>query len=180
MKKYLILLGILVVFLTGCGEKDEAIENYKNSMEEILGEIKAIDGEINSLDPENENSMSSLMVDLDKLDEEFKKMAALEYPEGFEQIAKLANDASADMSASVSRFHDAYDGEYNEVAQAEGYDLYQDANQKLRVLIQVLRGEYNNSEEASEEVYSEGETYTEEESYSEEEVYTEEEAPVEE
>ncbi len=179
MKKYLILLGIMVVFLTGCGEKDEAIVNYKNSMEEILSEIKTIDNDINSLDPENENSMSSLMVSLDKLDEEFKKMAALEYPEGFEQIAKLASDASADMSASVSRFHDAYDGEYNEVAQSEGYDLYQDANQKLRVLIQVLRGEYNNSEDASEASYSDEETYTEEDTYTEEEVYTEE-APVEE
>ena len=174
MKKYLILLCILVVFLTGCGKKDEAIETYKNSMEEILSEIKGIDGEINSLDPENENSMSALMVDLDKLDEAFKKMAALEYPEGFEQIAKLASDASADMSASVSRFHDAYDGEYNEVAQSEGYDLYQDANQKLRVLIQVLRGEYNNSEEVSEEEYYEEETYTEEGSYSEEDVPVEE------
>lgn len=176
----MILLGILVVFLTGCGQKDEAIENYKNSMEEILSEIKAIDGEINSLDPENENSMSALMVDLDKLDEEFKKMAALEYPEGFEQIAKLASDASADMSASVSRFHDAYDGEYNEVAQAEGYDLYQDANQKLRVLIQVLRGEYNNSEEVTEEEYYEEEPASGEDTYSEEEVYPEEEAPAEE
>ncbi|MCR4851359.1 MAG: hypothetical protein K5870_08890, partial [Lachnospiraceae bacterium] len=93
MKKYLIFICILVVFLTGCGKKDESVEIYKNSMEEILAEIVKIDGEINSLDPENENSMGSLMVSLDRLDEEFKKMASLEYPEGFEQIAKLAADA---------------------------------------------------------------------------------------
>ncbi len=169
MKKYLIFIGILVVFLTGCGKKDESVEIYKNSMEEILAEIVKIDGEINSLDPENENSMGSLMVSLDRLDEEFKKMASLEYPEGFEQIAKLAADASSDMSASVSRFHDAYDGEYNEVAQTEGYDLYQDANQKLKVLIKVLRGEYQNPNEGSEEVYTEEEPVSNDETTYEEE-----------
>ncbi|MCR4787876.1 MAG: hypothetical protein K5888_04760 [Lachnospiraceae bacterium] len=165
MKKYIIALCIMLVFLSGCGKKDESIENYRTGMEEILAEISNINNEINSLNPDDENSMNSLMISLDKLDVEFKKMTELEYPEGFDQIKKLATDASSDMSASVSRFHDAYDGEYNEVAQSEAYDLYQDANQKLKVLIQVLRGEYENpSEEADTEetIETEGSVETEE------------------
>ncbi|MCR4989815.1 MAG: hypothetical protein K6A38_03025 [Lachnospiraceae bacterium] len=144
MKRLLIILCIAVVFLTGCSTNNEQIEKYRSDMDTILADIATVNSDINSLDPENESSMGMLLADLDRLDDLFKQMAQLEYPEGFDKVAKLASDASSDMSASVSRFHDAYDGEYNEVAQAEAYDLYQDANQKLRVLIQVLRGEYEN------------------------------------
>ena len=155
MKKYIIALCLAVMLLTGCGSNTEEIEKYRTDMDNILSQIASVDSELNSLDPENEQSMNMLLLNLDKLDGLFKQMSELDYPEGFEQIKKLSVDASNDMSMSVARFHDAYDGEYNEEAQSEAYDLYQDANQKLRVLIQVLRGEYNNSSADDEEIDAE-------------------------
>lgn len=151
----LTILGLTALFLTGCGENTE-IEAYKANMNQFFENVRIIDDSINSLadNPESDTASQNLLQLLDSLDTTFAQMASLEVPEGFPGVEELADEASEYMSAAVTFYHQAYDGEYNASIRDVADQNYERANVRFQYIVSILHGDI------PEEIY----TYEDEES----------------
>ncbi len=140
-KRFLFLVLLLTLVLTGCG-KDKAVENYRANMTQFFENIQTINDAINQLDPNDENVGDQLLPLLDSLDKSFSQMASLEVPDGFPGVADLAADASKYMTEAVSCYHQAYSGEeYDKTSADIAYQNYQFANKRLQYIVQILHGD---------------------------------------
>ena len=115
MKKlyYLLTVFLLAVILTGCGKKDDGLEEYRAEMSSFTDTINELVSSIESIDLESETRTEELLGYLDEMDAAFTAMGNLEVPEQFANIEELADEASANLSKSVSLYHQAFDNPEN-------------------------------------------------------------------
>lgn len=111
LKKLISTLAVLflLAFLTGCGKKDDELEQYKAQMSAFTNKINELGTSIDNIDPASETRTQELLQYLDEMDAAFAEMGAMEVPEQFANIDELADDASANLSKSVSLYHQAFD-----------------------------------------------------------------------
>lgn len=138
----LLIAGLLVpVFLTACGE-DPELTQFRNSIESFCTEISQIDTAINSIDASSESAVLELLSCLDDLDEAFQEFAELDFPEEFDYLEEIADQAGDYMSTAVSNYHDAYsDDSYNEYTAAYASENYSRAYKRVQIIITFLHGE---------------------------------------
>ncbi|MCM1136389.1 MAG: hypothetical protein NC400_12545 [Clostridium sp.] len=135
------LLAALAAIVTGCGEKNADMENYKANMAQFFDNVQIFDSSINAIDPNDENAPAALLPLLDSMNTSFEQMASLEVPDGFPGVDELADEASRYMSEAVSYYHQAYDGESFDAAAAEvAYQNYECANVRLQYIVSILHG----------------------------------------
>lgn len=144
MKKKLICLICSIsatILLCSCG-KDPAITQLKNDVDEFCTNISNIDSAINNIDAESENAISELLANLDNLNEEFVGFAELDFPEEFDYLESLADEASSYMTEAVDSYHDVYsDGAYNEYTAEYAKENYSRAYKRIQIIIAFLHGE---------------------------------------
>ena len=138
----LIIAGFLVsVILTACGE-DPELTQFRNSIESFCTEISKIDTAINSIDASSGDAVTELLSCLDDLDEAFQGFAKLDFPEEFDYLEAIADQAGDYMSTAVSSYHDAYGGEaYDEYTAAYASENYSRAYKRVQIIITFLHGE---------------------------------------
>lgn len=144
------------MLLTGCGEKDETLDEYQANMETFFEHIVEYNDNMNAIDVTQEGYVSQMLSYLDGLDAEVAWMAGLEVPTEFSAVESLADEASENMTQAVSYFHMAYEGEeYDANIEAAAKEYYDRANIRIQYIITIFNGEIPEGE---------GVTYTEEDS----------------
>ena len=159
MKKYIKLIAVLALsmcFLYGCGSKSSgAVADYKASMEKFFDSLKTVDSEIENIDPDDQEAISRLFEQFDKMDKEFADMAALTVPtdgvpETFAYIPELSKSASEYMTQANGYFHDSFsEGAYNEHTLEAAMECYKRANKRIQFIVSLLHGEYPKDESIS-------------------------------
>ena len=142
-KKLICLIGSIsaTILLCSCG-KDPVITQLKDDVDEFCTNISNIDSAINHIDAESENAITDLLDNLDKLNEEFMDFAELDFPEEFDYLESLADEASSYMTEAVESYHDVYSGgAYNEYTAEYAKENYSRAYKRIQIIIAFLHGE---------------------------------------
>jgi hypothetical protein len=145
-KLRLILAGILTAsVLTACGSKDEITE-FRNEVEDFCISISDIGNKIDGVDAESDEAVSEVLGYIDDLDAEFQDFAELDFPEQFDYLESIADEASEYMSVAAVSYRDAYTNEsYDEEMFKAEYEYAREnesrAYKRIQIIITFLHGE---------------------------------------
>ena len=138
-------LSISILCLTGCGA-DPEITAFKNDLNTFCENIAQIDQSINSIDVTADNATVLALGYLDKADQEFKNFAELDFPEDYDYLEPLADEASAYMTEAVKSYHIIYsENGYDADMAAYAKENSARAAKRVQVILDVLQGEYEQS-----------------------------------
>ena len=144
LKKKILALtaGILTALaLTACG-KDPQLTQFKEEVDSFCTGISDIDTEINNVDAQSDNAAEELLGYLDQLDASFKDFADLDFPDEFDYLESLADEASEYMTTAVESYHDAYsNGGYDQPTADYAKENYARAYKRIQIIITFLHGE---------------------------------------
>lgn len=144
MKNRLITLAAILfvsLALTGCG-KDPELTQFKTEIDEFCTNISELDTAINSIDAQSDTATEELLGYLDQLDEEFKVLATIDFPEEFDYLENLSDEASSYMTEAVASYHEAYsNGSFNEYTEEYAHENYSRAYKRVQIIITFLHGE---------------------------------------
>lgn len=145
MKKKILLAGICLLLLCGCGE-NPIDAKFNKEINELCDNISAIDTKINAIHVEaEENSLryatSDLLSYLDELETEFMKFSNLDFPEEFDYLESMAKEAGSYMTEAVASYHKAYEEDYSESMEEYARENYSRACKRIQVALALLRGE---------------------------------------
>lgn len=137
----MILSLLMVSMLAACGE-DLALTQFKKSMDDFCSKVAEIDTAINNIDAEKENAPDELLGYLSDLDIVFQSFARLDFPEEFDYLENLADEASSYMTEAVKSYKDAYSNDsYNEATAEYARQNYERANKRIQIILDFLHGE---------------------------------------
>lgn len=136
------LLGLLVLFvLSGCGANPE-LTRFRNEIDAFCTSISDIDTSINSVNAESQYAVSELLGYLSNLEEEFNNFAQLDFPEEFDYLEELADEAGEYMSTAVASYKELYSGDFYDKSKAEyAKENYSRAYKRIQIIISFLHGE---------------------------------------
>jgi hypothetical protein len=144
-----------LMIMTGCGKKtDPELEAYKESMTSFYSKLSSYDSQINSIDPESESAKYDLLEVLDEMNNSYSDMAQLQVPDEFSGIADISVEAADYMDKANQFYHMAYDNEFDEDSELLASQYYERANERVRIMLQVLHGEVPEGEGISVETQS--------------------------
>ena len=143
----LLVILCLCLAVTGCGNKNsKALDEYKTSMTEFYDELARLDEAINKIDPDSETAKVELLGYLDEMNQAYKTMSAIAIPDEFSGIADIAREAAEYMQMANEFYHNAYDGDFSEEDESLASQYYERANNRVKVMLQVLHGEVPSGE----------------------------------
>lgn len=142
MKVKHILAGLLAAaLLTGCGSSLE-LTKFKTDMDDFCTCISELDTSIDSIDTSSGYYREELLKYLDELDLEFQEFAKLDFPEEFDYLENLADEASEYMTEAVKSYHQIYDsGSYSESIADYALQNYSRSYKRIQIIITFLHGE---------------------------------------
>ena len=138
----LLLTALLsATMLTACGE-DPALTQFRKSMDDFCKKVAEINTGINAIDATSENAPEELLTYLDDLEIIFESFGRLDFPEEFDYLEPIADEASSYMTDAVANYHEAYsNGSYNEYTAAYASQIYERAYKRVQIIISFLHGE---------------------------------------
>jgi len=148
MKKIVLLLTAALL-LTGCAKQDTQMIKFEKDMNSFCDKIVKIDKDINDIDivytndSELEKAKKELLECLDRLDVEFQKFADIDFPEDFDYLEDMADEAGEYMTEAVETYHTIYGTEDGYSVNMEDYanENYARAYKRVKVITALLRGE---------------------------------------
>lgn len=143
-KKNTVLTGLLAaaILCAGCGA-DPEITQFKNDLDTFCENVAQLDESINNIDTESDNATALALGYLDKLDAEFQNFAEMDFPEDYDYLESLADEAGTYMSESVKSYHTLYESEeYDETTASYARENSARAFKRVQVILDVLQGEY--------------------------------------
>ena len=118
------------------------LSRFRDEMDNFCTRISEIDSSINNIDAQSENAISELLACLDDLDLIFQDFAELDFPEEFDYLEELADEAGQYMTEAVKSYHEAYsNGSYNEYTAEYARQNYSRAYKRVQIIITFLHGE---------------------------------------
>ncbi len=145
MKKlYLIIAFFLFACtLVGCGKKDDELEQYRAEMEAFTNTINELGTAIDNIDTGSDTCVEELLGYLDEMDSAFTAMGDLKVPDQFANVEELADDASTNLSKSVSLYHQAFDNpeDYDPQLVNAALEYYNRAFKRLDYIGTILQGD---------------------------------------
>lgn len=148
-KKCMIIASILVVaaLLTGCGE-DPELTKFKKNFEDFCDNVSTLDSSINSIDPESDDAVKNLLKYIDQLENEFDKLADMDFPKDFDYLEELADQAYDYMEEAASSYHEAYaDGTFQENVSDYALKNYKRAYKRIQIILIYLHGDEPTAED---------------------------------
>lgn len=140
---------LVTAMLSGCGE-DPQLAHFKNSIDDFCTKVSQIDEEINNIDAEAENAPNELLSCLDELDIVFQSFGRLDFPEEFDYLESIADEACTYMTEAVESYHEAYsNNSYNEYTADYAGQNYARAYKRVQIILSFLRGEEPDDPELS-------------------------------
>ena len=145
---------LLTALLSGCGE-DPELAHFKNSMNDFCEKVADIDASINNIDATEENAPDKLLTYLDELDLVFQSLGRLDFPEEFDYLEPIADEAGSYMTEAVKSYHEAYqDDSYHAPTANYADQNYSRAYKRVQIILDFLQGKTPDDAELSIE-YSE-------------------------
>ena len=151
LKKLAILL-LISLALTGCSSQEDAtLSKFKKEMNEFCDNIVEIDTAINqitniSADEDGlKTATEDLMLNLDMLDDEFVKFSNIDFPEEYDYLEEVADEASEYMTEAVKAYHIAFEDNYTESMEEYAQENYSRAYKRVQIILDVLHGEETES-----------------------------------
>lgn len=143
MKNKLLLLiaGVLSgIMLTACGQNSE-IKEFKKEIDDFCTRISEIDTSINNIDASAGTATTTLLGYLKELDKEFQEFAELDFPDEYDYLEQLADEAATYMTEAVKSYGTAYSDGYNETMGEYAKENYSRAYKRIQIMITFLHGE---------------------------------------
>ena len=94
---------LTISLLSACG-KDSELEQFKEDIDSFCTNVSNIDTAINNVDVSSETAVSEMLALLGDLNSEFQQFAALDFPEEFDYLENLADEAGEYMEEAVSSY----------------------------------------------------------------------------
>ena len=155
---------LMTVLLTACNSNaepaaSEELTRFRATVDTFCASITEADAKINSVDTASENFNTEIIADLNALNSSFTDFAAVDFPEQYDYLEHLADEASDYMSQAVAGFTKVYtdDSLSEKTIQSEfdnATELYNNAFKRIKVIMTFLNGE--TSEDASVQTESSG------------------------
>ena len=143
LKKQALLISIITCMLifTGCGEKEE-LTVFKEQISDFYTEVSALEAEIASIDEESENAVSTLLINLEQMNEQFQQLAELAVPAEFISVEDLAEDAASYMHEAVRLYGEAYEEDYvSDALIKAAAENFESAMKRINYIAVLLQGE---------------------------------------
>lgn len=142
MKKRIIALLVSAMMLWGGCGNDPAMSQFKIDIDNFCTKVSEIDASINDIDARSEYATTELLKYLDDLDAEFSAFAELDFPEEYDYLEDLADEAGSYMTEAVANYHKTYeDDSYNETYAEYAAANYERAYKRVQIIISFLHGE---------------------------------------
>lgn len=148
MKK-IFLLALCCLLFTGCGKSTTENTKFKNEFNTFCTNVSEIDEAINKLENVQadeaglKEATDTLMYYLDMLDDEFKKLSNIDFPEEYDGLETLADEASEYMTEAVRSYHIVYEEEYSESMEEYANNNYSRAYKRVQYMVNTLNGTNN-------------------------------------
>ncbi len=150
MKKYILTFIITlfsVVFLTGCGE-DPELTKFKTNFENFCINLSTLDNSINKINAESDNASDKLIGYINQMDDQFKALASLEFPEDFKYLEELADEASDYMTEAAVSYEKAYaDNTFDQKMCDYAFKNYKRAYKRIQIMLIYLHGDEPSEED---------------------------------
>lgn len=131
-------MGFTLCACSGTNDDEKLID----SINEFCNKIDVIDEEINNIDPSSEDAPSILLTKLDELDEIFLEFSEIDFPDEYDYMENIADEAAENMSTAVSYYHSTYEGEeYDSVSASYADEYFERAYKRVQIVISLLHGE---------------------------------------
>ncbi len=131
----------LCLTVTGCGE-DPELALFKASFENFCINVSTLDTCINQIDAQSDTASEELLGYIDQLNEQFQLLASLDFPEEFDYLEELSDQAGEYMATATSSYHEAYaDGSFDRYKSDYAYANYKRAYKRVQIIIIYLHGE---------------------------------------
>ncbi len=145
MKKKLLLLAACLFLLSGCGE-NPIDAKFDSEINEFCEHVSAIGARIDAIQVEAEESSiryatSDLLSCLDELEVEFMKFSNIDFPEEFDYLEDMADEAGQYMAEAAASYHKAYEDGYHQEMEEYARENYSRACRRVQVILALLRGE---------------------------------------
>lgn len=145
MKRKLLLTAVCLLLLTGCGE-DPIEAKFNSEINEFCENISALSLKIDAISVEAEElsiryATSDLLTYLDEVEVEFMKFSNIDFPEEFDYLEDMADEAGTYMTEAVASYHKAYEDTYSQSMEEYARENYSRACKRVQVILSLLRGE---------------------------------------
>ena len=147
-----VLAGILMAAsLTACGT-DPKIAQFEREMDDFCTSVAELNESINNINPEADNAVELALDYLDQLDKQFQDFAKMDFPEEFDYMESLADEAGKYMKEAVESYHSAYADEgYDEETAAYARENSARAFKRVQVILDILHGKDPTADSESDE-----------------------------
>lgn len=145
MKK-IVLFTLMCILLCGCGQSPAVNTKFETDINTFCTNVSDIDLAINQITNQTvdekglETATAELLSYLDLLNDEFKKLASIDFPEEYDYLEAVADEASDYMSEAVKSYHTTYEDNYTESMEAYAKENYSRAYKRLQYILNTLNG----------------------------------------
>ena len=145
MKK-IVLFTLMCILLCGCGQSPAVNTKFETDINTFCTNVSDIDLAINQITNQTvdekglETATAELLSYLDLLNDEFKKLASIDFPEEYDYLEAVADEASDYMSEAVKSYHTTYEDKYTESMEAYAKENYSRAYKRLQYILNTLNG----------------------------------------
>lgn len=141
IKKLSLFAGIITILsLTACG-KDPELTRFNQNMSDFCTSISELNESLNAIDSDDENAPSLALEYLDELDKQFQDFADFDFPEEYDYLESIADEAGDYMKEAVKSYHEVYaDGGYDEDTAAYARENSARAVKRVHVILDILQG----------------------------------------
>ena len=151
--KRVALLALSALLLTGCAQQTDNNSIFETDINTFCDNIVKIDASINQISnvSADEEGLAAAKADLlkclDQLNDQFRMFANMDFPEEYDYLEDMADEASEYMIEAVDTYHTMYEDDgYNVNLEEYADENYARAYKRVRIITALLRGETPNEE----------------------------------
>lgn len=152
--KRIALIALSALLLTGCApQKTDNNSIFETDINTFCDNIVKIDASINQISniSADEEGLAAAKADLlkclDQLNDQFRMFANMDFPEEYDYLEDMADEASEYMIEAVDTYHTMYEDDgYNVNLEEYADENYARAYKRVRIITALLRGETPNEE----------------------------------
>ena len=144
MKFKLIIISALLslsLFAGGCG-KDAELTKYEEEVTAFIDEVANIKIRMDEIDINSDSAIVDTLICLDQMQEQFYFLSEMDVPKEFSSIESLADEASEYMTEAVTIYHEVFEADEYDSANADvAAQNYDRAMKRLSYISTLLQGE---------------------------------------
>ena len=144
MKFKLIIISALLslsLFTGGCG-KDAELTKYEEEVNAFIDDVANIKIRMDEIDINSDSAIVDTLICLDQMQEQFYFLSEMDVPKEFASIESLADEASEYMTEAVTIYHEVFEADEYDSANADvAAQNYDRAMKRLSYISTLLQGE---------------------------------------